>query len=295
MLGSALTVRPLADDSTMNNAGLPFSCAPTMNSSASAAAGTNDLTPSSRYPLGVRTAVVFRRVGSNSGCGSAMATAGLRNIVAGKLFQIGGLLIGAAPVGERGRHTAGSQNRQCQTHVAVGQRLGHQNIGHAGAVCGDAVEILGNVDRGDAQLGGLRDQIRRVGCRLVGIGSGGPQDFFGEILERFDDHLLLVVGRQVVEVFTAGFEPGRPTAQVLDPFELSGSGASRGEDRFCAVAQAPVEWITQAIFVQELLAHDRGKQRHGDINPRPSVRLQPDTGLAAASFHAGWGILRSLW
>ena len=39
-----------------------------------AAAGTNDFTPSSRYPLGVRTAVVFRRVGSNSGCGSAMAT-----------------------------------------------------------------------------------------------------------------------------------------------------------------------------------------------------------------------------
>ena len=74
MLGSALTVRPFADDSTMNNAGLPFSCAPTMNSSASDAAGTKDLTPSSRYPLGVRVAVVARRVGSNSGCGSAMAT-----------------------------------------------------------------------------------------------------------------------------------------------------------------------------------------------------------------------------
>ncbi|COV50680.1 Uncharacterised protein [Mycobacterium tuberculosis] len=48
MLGSALTVRPLAADSTMNSAGLPPSCAPTINSSASAAAGINDFTPSSR-------------------------------------------------------------------------------------------------------------------------------------------------------------------------------------------------------------------------------------------------------
>ena len=48
MLGSALTVRPCEDDSTMNNAGLPLSCAPMMNSSASAAAGTSDFTPYSR-------------------------------------------------------------------------------------------------------------------------------------------------------------------------------------------------------------------------------------------------------
>ena len=48
MLGSALTVRPLVEDSTMNMAGLPLSCAATMNTSASAAAGTNDFTPSSR-------------------------------------------------------------------------------------------------------------------------------------------------------------------------------------------------------------------------------------------------------
>ena len=48
MLGSALTVSPFDDDSTMNSAGLPLSWAPTMNSSASAAAGTSDLTPSSR-------------------------------------------------------------------------------------------------------------------------------------------------------------------------------------------------------------------------------------------------------
>ena len=48
MLGSALTVSPSDADSTMNSAGLPFSWAAMMNSSASAAAGTRDLTPVSR-------------------------------------------------------------------------------------------------------------------------------------------------------------------------------------------------------------------------------------------------------
>ena len=67
MLGSAFTVRPFADDSTMKSAGLPFNCAATISNSVSAAATTNDFTPSRRYPLGVRTAVVFNDVGSNSG------------------------------------------------------------------------------------------------------------------------------------------------------------------------------------------------------------------------------------
>ncbi len=50
MLGSALIppTPPALDASTMNSAGLPSSCAATMNNSASAAAGTSDLTPSRR-------------------------------------------------------------------------------------------------------------------------------------------------------------------------------------------------------------------------------------------------------
>ncbi|CPU53856.1 Uncharacterised protein [Mycobacteroides abscessus] len=45
-----------------------------MNNSACAAAGTSDLVPLSRKPLGVRVAVVLRLKGSNSACGSAMTT-----------------------------------------------------------------------------------------------------------------------------------------------------------------------------------------------------------------------------
>jgi hypothetical protein len=37
-----------------------------------------------------------------------------------------------------------------QTHVAVGQCLGDERVGDGRPVRGDAVEILGNVDGGDA-------------------------------------------------------------------------------------------------------------------------------------------------
>jgi hypothetical protein len=153
-------------------------------------------------------------------------------------------------------------------------------------VCGDAVEILGDVDRGDAQLGGLRDQTGRVGRSLVGIVCRGPQYLLGELIEGLDDHLLLIVGRQVEVVLTAGLEPSRSAAQVLCPFELPGRGAGSGEDRLRAVAQAPVERVAQMVFVQKLLADKRGKHSQGDIDPGPFVWLHPDAGLAAAPFQA---------
>jgi ABC-type multidrug transport system ATPase subunit len=48
MLGSGLTVTPWLDASTMNIVGRPSSCAATMSNSHDPAAGTSDLTPSSR-------------------------------------------------------------------------------------------------------------------------------------------------------------------------------------------------------------------------------------------------------
>ncbi|SIN54923.1 Uncharacterised protein [Mycobacteroides abscessus subsp. abscessus] len=45
-----------------------------MNSSACAAAGTSDLVPLRRNPLGVRVAVVLRLNGSKRACGSAITT-----------------------------------------------------------------------------------------------------------------------------------------------------------------------------------------------------------------------------
>jgi hypothetical protein len=59
----------------MNSAGRPSRSAATTNSSAVAARGTNDFTPSRVKPVPVRRAVVRSTNGSNSGRGSSTATA----------------------------------------------------------------------------------------------------------------------------------------------------------------------------------------------------------------------------
>ncbi len=69
----------------------------------------------------------------------------------------------------------------------------------------------------------------RVGCRLVGVVSGGPQDFLGELVEGLDDQLLVVVRSQVEVVLAAGLQPGRSAAQALHPLELTAGGGGSGE------------------------------------------------------------------
>ena len=107
-------------------------------------------------------------------------------------------------MGERRRNAAGRQDRQRQTHVAVGERLGDERVGDRRAVRGDAVEILRDVDGGDAQLRGLGDQVRRIAGGVVGVAGGGAQDFLGELLDGLQDHLLVVVGGEVEIVCAAG-------------------------------------------------------------------------------------------
>ena len=123
--------------------------------------------------------MVFSAVGSNRACGSAIATQACGHVLAGELRQVGGLLVGAAPVGQRRRDAAGREDRQRQSHVAVGESLGDEGIGDRAAVRGDPVEVLGDVDRGDAELGGLGDQVRRDRSRRrrrrARRGAGSPR------------------------------------------------------------------------------------------------------------------------
>src|SRR5699024_11867273 len=50
----------------------------------------------------------------------------------------------------------------CQAHVAVGEGLGDERVGGDVLAGGDAVERLGDVDEGDAELGGLAEEgLRR--------------------------------------------------------------------------------------------------------------------------------------
>ncbi|CKR55390.1 Uncharacterised protein [Mycobacterium tuberculosis] len=102
---------------------------------------------------------------------------------------------------------------------------------------GDTVEVLGDVDRGNAQLGGLGGQVGRVGRGVVGVVRGGSQYLFGEFVDGLDDQLLVVIGRQIEVVSAAGLQPGRSAPQALHPLELTGGGAGSGKHRLHAVAQ----------------------------------------------------------
>ena len=107
---------------------------------------------------------------------------------------------------------------------------------------------------GDAELGGLGDQVRRVGGGIVGVVCGGAQDLLGELTDRLDDQLLLFVGGQIEVVGAARAQTRRRLAEALHPLELTGGGAERGERGLDAITQSPVEGVAQAVPVQELLA-----------------------------------------
>ncbi len=186
-------------------------------------------------------------------------------------------------MGERGGDTGRREDRQRQPHVAVGQRLGHQHVGDAGPLGGDAVEVLGNVDRGDTQLGGLLDQVRGIGDRRVGVMRGRPQHLCGEFLDGFDDQLLVVVGREVVVVLAAGLQSGGAAAQVLDALELAAGRSGGGKDRLGAVAQRPVQRIAQPVLVQEFLPDEGREHAQRDVDAGPLVLLLADGRLFACA------------
>jgi len=100
-------------------------------------------------------------------------------------------------------------------------------------------------------------------------------------VDRLDDHLLVVVGRQIEVIGTAGLQTGRWLADALDAFELSRGSARGGERVLDAVPQAAVERVAQVVLVQELLAHARGEQRHPDIDRGALVLLEAHSTLLA--------------
>ena len=110
------------------------------------------------------------------------------------------------------------------------------------AVFGYAIEFLRHLDCGDAEFGGLGDQVGRVGGGVVGRTRRRAQDLLGELLDRLDDHLLVIVGSEVEVVGVrwrrqadGRFGPAR------HPAELSGGRTGGRENLFDAVLQTPVE------------------------------------------------------
>jgi hypothetical protein len=149
-------------------------------------------------------------------------------------------------------------------------------------VLGDPVEVLRDVDRGDAQLGGLGDQIGGVGGGLVGVVSRRTEYLFGELTDRLDDHLLVVVGGQVEVVGPTRAQAGGLFAQALDLLELPGGGAGGGEGLLDAVLQTPVEGVAKVVAVQELLAQQGSDERQADVGGRALVLVGADGAVAGA-------------
>ena len=176
------------------------------------------------------------------------------------------MLVGVAELGEHRRDSTGGEDRQREPHVAVRQRLGDEGVGDGGALLGDAVVVLGDLDRGDAELGGLGGQARGIAGGVVGLPGGRAQDLLGELGDRLDDHLLVVVGGEVEVVRTRRRrQPGGRAAESLDLGELPGGGAHRGEAVLHAELQHAVEPVAQAATVQQVAADQRGEQAHATV------------------------------
>ena len=120
---------------------------------------------------GVRTAVVFTRVGSNSEVFGHCRRPG--HAVAVELLQIGGRPVRAAH-GVRPTQCRWCKDWQRQTHVAVEGERPRRSV----LVTADARHAvdLGDVDGGDAQLRGLGDHVGGGSGGFVGVVGGGVKD-----------------------------------------------------------------------------------------------------------------------
>ncbi len=179
-------------------------------------------------------------------------------------------------MGEGRRDACGREDRERQSHVSVGECLGDQRVRHRRAVFGDALEILGDVDRRDAELIGLGDEIGWIACAFVRFAGGRPEYLFGEVADGLDDHLLVVVGRQVEVVGAVGLQPRRAARGAGHLLELTVGRADDGEDLLHAVSEPAVERVAQVVLVQELLPDDRREQRQPDVGRCSLVFLLSD-------------------
>lgn len=137
------------------------------------------------------------------------------------------------------------------------------------------------------RLGGLGDQVGRVGRGRVGVMGGRAQNLRGELAGRCPhDHLLVFVRIQVEVVRPARLQARRGAVHSGNALERPAHGAGGGKRRLDAVLQAAVHGIPQVVLVQELLADKRCDQRQTDVGRCPLVSLESDGALRALAHGA---------
>ena len=114
------------------------------------------------------------------------------------------LLVRVAPEAERGTDSGGSEQREGETHVALGERLGDQGRGDGAAFGEGAAELLGDAEHRDPELSRLGDQLGRRRAVRVRLLGDGPQLGGGEVADRLAHHRLLVIRGEVEKVDALG-------------------------------------------------------------------------------------------
>ena len=268
---------------------MPSASAATTNSSQSLGAGDQRLgaveDPVAR-PSSARRGLQLQRVEQRPRLEDRQRRGG--HVLAGEGGQVGGLLLGAAPVADRGGDGAGGERRVGDAHVAVGERLADQDAGHRGLLVHDAAELLGDAEHVDAELGGLRRAARPASRsrRRPRARPGGPSprrrrgraswniccSSSGLRSKRPVDLLVLLARR---------------FAQLLGRLEGAPGGGRRAEAVLGALEERPLDLLADADAVEQV--------RAGEAVERPQAEAHAALGDSLVAVGGGVTSSSRLW
>ncbi len=160
---------------------------------------------------------------------------------------------------------AGASATKAITHVAAGERLGDQCRGDRGALGEGAAEFLGNSERGDPELGALREQLRRGGAGGIGVLGGRAQPLLREVTDGLLHHQLLFVGGDVEAAGALGARLARRLAQLLHGGEAAAGGVGGAEAAAGAVIDEPLRQASQTRLVDQVELREPVEAAEGDL------------------------------
>ncbi len=204
------------------------------------------------------------------------------HVLPGERGQVGRLLVGVAVADEDVAHRRRGEHGHGQPEVAVGERLRHQDVRDGRAFAADAADLLRDAHHGQAQFGRAGEQAVRGSERVVGLGRRGPQLFGGELRDGLDDHLLLVVGRQVEQSRVGGRGQPRGFAEPGGRLERPLRCTRRAETLPRGRGHEVLHGLAQAGAVEQRTSGEPVERRETEAHGVASCRF-----LSGHSFPSG--------
>ena len=243
-----------------------------MNSSASAARGTSDLTPSSTKPPPARRARVRSSNGLNSGRGSSIASAAAGTFSptnSGRYvacWSASPHRLSAVETPAGARHATAIPMSPCASASAI------STVVTAERSRDGAAELLGHADHRQPELVRLGEQLARGGARVVGGLGRGAELREREVAHRFAQHLLLVVGREVEQVAAPAPRLASRPRQLLGGGERAAGARGGSHGRLRGAVEDALRGVPQAEAIDQRVAARRFSARSPTAIPR-SVRF----------------------